>query len=95
MSKYRVILAYQNFRVGDVVDPGWWKDHLLQRKYIELIPDEEPELETAAADGIYLASEGGVARPLEHAALRTDAPAPRRRGGGRPKGSKNKPKPGA
>lgn len=82
MKKYRVILAYQNFRVGDIVDPGWWRDHLLQRKYIELIPDEEPELETAMADA-----------PIEHAALRVDAPAPRRRG--RPKGSKNKPKVGA
>ncbi len=81
MSKYRVILAYQNFRVGEVVDPEWWTDHLLQRKYIELIPDEEPELETAMADA-----------PIEHAALRVDAPAPGRRKAGRPKGSKNKPK---
>ncbi len=82
MSKYKVVVAYQNFRVGDVVDPGWWRDHLLQRKYIEPIPDEESELETAT-----------MVPEVEHAALRTSAPAPRRRG--RPKGSKNKPKVGA
>lgn len=80
MKEYRVIRAWETYCVGDVITPtGVPRDRLLQRKFIELVEDEESELEIAT-----------VEQPLEHAALRVDAPAPRK--AGRPKGSKNKPK---
>lgn len=44
--KYRVKLAFEYYRVGDIIEPtGLWRDSLLARGYIEPAPQE------AAAQG--------------------------------------------
>lgn len=80
-TAYRFIRGWQTYAIGDVIYPtGMHREWLEQSGIIERV--EEPELETATVD-----------QEMEHAALRVDRPAPRRRG--RPKGSKNIPKIGA
>lgn len=52
LKKYRFRLAWQNFRVGDVIEPtGMQRDWLLQNGYIEPIPSaqtSEPAVVPAA-----------------------------------------------
>lgn len=44
----RVIVAYGNYRVGDVIWPsGAYRDHLLRNGYIEIVPQAEPPSEFA------------------------------------------------
>ena len=70
-TKVRFIVAWQRYRVGDVITPpamhrGW----LLQNGYVEIVRPTE-DLETATALG-----------PAENAAARVSAPT---RKGGRPR----------
>ncbi len=42
--KYRVILAFETYSVGQVIEPtGLWADSLKQRRYIEPIVEEKPK----------------------------------------------------
>ncbi len=42
--KYVVILAFETYRVGDVIEPsGLWADSLKSRGYIEPIVEEKPK----------------------------------------------------
>ncbi len=42
--KYEVILAFETYSVGNVIEPtGLWADSLKQRGYIRPLPKEEPK----------------------------------------------------
>ncbi len=42
-TKFKVILAFEHFRVGQIIEPtGLWRGELLRMKFIE--PFVEPEL---------------------------------------------------
>ncbi len=42
--KYRVILAFETYSVGNVIEPtGLWADELKRRKYIEPLIEASPE----------------------------------------------------
>lgn len=49
VKKYKVILAFETYSVGDVIEPtGVWRDNLLSRGYIEPVIEQPVVLEPEA-----------------------------------------------
>lgn len=47
MKNFEVILAFENYRVGQVIQPtGLWRDNLLGRGYIKAVEEVSPANET-------------------------------------------------
>ena len=44
--KFRVILAFETYQVGNIIEPtGLWRDELLRMRYIEPVVEKPVEIE--------------------------------------------------